>query len=478
MQPRRSFRSSSSSVSQPRGGGGGYSLPQASTGASSSRAEPRYSAPTSSSGSAAAARNRSRSQTSALYVPSSDLQRVHGMNRQLERINSRIEQKLQLYRQEAESSQFLLTRARRLTERLDVLKHKLRLCFDMCGTDHPPNLQLVLQQMQSYHETEPDDAPAEFMCPITQSVMIDPVRTSDGHCYDRAAIFEWFVGFEAKGQCPTSPLTNLILVDTTLTADAGLRQEIQSFLAAHREANGQQHQSEEPSLRLAPPAPPAVMASTPTAPQQPTAVVAGGRSAAATRPSGAPIWSSSVVPPNEANSRELNQLRMSDLEVPPPPGLIGVRIHMPTTSSSSSSMRLGGAREGGTTTSAQRRQPQPQQQPQFSFRATTTTQQQQQPLREPSESSSSEQLPSGGFRDQQRRLQEGLMARGLLPSSSFNATAIYPLPTEPSTTERRAPAVSTESTTAQRTPQQTLQEEPATATRSPARNLNQRHHRQ
>jgi hypothetical protein len=379
MQSRRTFRASSSSVAQ-RG-----SVSQAPAVPTSRAREPRYSAPTVSG----ATRGR-RSQSSALFVPTSDVQRVQGMNRQLERINSRIEQKLQLYRQEAESSQFLLTRARRLTERLDILKHKLRLCFDMCGTEHPPNLQLVLQQMEANNAQEPDDAPAEFTCPITQSLMIDPVRTSDGHCYDRAAIFEWFVGFEAKGQCPTSPLTNLILVDTTLTADSELRQQIQAFLAAHREATGRSD-GEEPSTRLLPPS-----AIVPPHLPPPAAPVASR----STRPSGAPIWSSSVVPPNEANSRELNQLRMSDVDVPPPPALVGLRI----VPSLSPSMR------GRDAASAPRH-----------FQAQLHPPHQQPPPPPREDAVTSNISPVGSFRDQQRRLQEGLVARGLLPISS-NAT--------------------------------------------------------
>ena len=35
--------------------------------------------------------------------------------------------------------------------------------------------------------------PAEYLCPITQDVMVDPVSTCDGHTYERAAIERWLL---------------------------------------------------------------------------------------------------------------------------------------------------------------------------------------------------------------------------------------------------------------------------------------------
>ena len=37
-----------------------------------------------------------------------------------------------------------------------------------------------------------DDHPKNFICPITQAVMVDPVVTADGHTYEREAIEQWF----------------------------------------------------------------------------------------------------------------------------------------------------------------------------------------------------------------------------------------------------------------------------------------------
>ena len=40
-------------------------------------------------------------------------------------------------------------------------------------------------------ETEADQPPEDFTCPITQDLMNDPVIVADGHTYERTAIERW-----------------------------------------------------------------------------------------------------------------------------------------------------------------------------------------------------------------------------------------------------------------------------------------------
>jgi hypothetical protein len=255
-----------------------------------------------------------------------DSSRLTHMNQQLQRINSRIEAKLREFRHEAEANGQLMARATRLTERLELLRHKLRLCFELSGEARPANLQIVLKQMA---DVDPDDAPPEFVCPITQCIMVDPVTTVDGGTYDRAAIAEWIASFQAKDQVPTSPLTNLLLPDTTLRPNTELRQQIMAFLRtkeseARRNDENAVGGAEEPSLRIVP-----------------EALLSKGPAAASSGPlsspnsARAPIWSSAVVPLHEANSRELNLLRVSDFDVP--------SAQPPTPLSSSASLRSANA---------------------------------------------------------------------------------------------------------------------------------------
>ena len=67
--------------------------------------------------------------------------------------------------------------------------------------------------------------PSEFYCPITQSIMSEPVKTCDGHVYDKCAIEKWF---EYKN---TSPLTNLCLNNLNLEPYYALYNTINKFKA-------------------------------------------------------------------------------------------------------------------------------------------------------------------------------------------------------------------------------------------------------
>jgi ubiquitin/uncharacterized protein YegL len=68
----------------------------------------------------------------------------------------------------------------------------------------------------------------EFLCPITHAVMTDPVVTSDGQTYERAAIERWF----AAGH-QTSPLTSSQLESQTLVPNHCLRSMILDLQSSH-----------------------------------------------------------------------------------------------------------------------------------------------------------------------------------------------------------------------------------------------------
>jgi len=67
--------------------------------------------------------------------------------------------------------------------------------------------------------------PNDWLCPITLSVMRDPVIAQDGHSYERSAITEWFLNNN------TSPKTNLRLASTHLVTNIALRNTIQEYFA-------------------------------------------------------------------------------------------------------------------------------------------------------------------------------------------------------------------------------------------------------
>ena len=74
-----------------------------------------------------------------------------------------------------------------------------------------------------------DQVPISFYCPITQEIMADPVFTSDGQTYERAAIEKWLANHN------TSPLTGNQLSMNTLTPNVLARGMIREFLDRHPE---------------------------------------------------------------------------------------------------------------------------------------------------------------------------------------------------------------------------------------------------
>ena len=70
--------------------------------------------------------------------------------------------------------------------------------------------------------------PDEYLCPITQSVMADPVLGSDGRTYERSAITEWLRTHN------TSPITREVMTATSLKPNYALRSLIERSNAVPR----------------------------------------------------------------------------------------------------------------------------------------------------------------------------------------------------------------------------------------------------
>ena len=68
--------------------------------------------------------------------------------------------------------------------------------------------------------------PAEFLCPITQEIMVDPVVGIDGHTYERAAIVKW-LALHA-----TSPQTRQPMTASCLAPNWALKHMIADYIKA------------------------------------------------------------------------------------------------------------------------------------------------------------------------------------------------------------------------------------------------------
>ena len=77
-------------------------------------------------------------------------------------------------------------------------------------------------------EDPDDDLPDELFCPITYTMMRDPVRATDGHVYERLAITRWFA------QRLTSPMTGAALESPELTPVDDLRERVYRWAVARR----------------------------------------------------------------------------------------------------------------------------------------------------------------------------------------------------------------------------------------------------
>ena len=74
--------------------------------------------------------------------------------------------------------------------------------------------------------SEAREVPDDFVCPITAEIMTDPVSTSDGFTYERAAITEWL---RTKD---TSPKTGATLESKALIPNLMARSMIRAFTEA------------------------------------------------------------------------------------------------------------------------------------------------------------------------------------------------------------------------------------------------------
>ncbi|XP_030637031.1 WD repeat, SAM and U-box domain-containing protein 1 [Chanos chanos] len=70
--------------------------------------------------------------------------------------------------------------------------------------------------------------PEEYLCPITQDIMKDPVIAADGYSYEREAIESWI-----NTKSRSSPMTNLPLQTTLLTPNRTLKMAICRWTNCH-----------------------------------------------------------------------------------------------------------------------------------------------------------------------------------------------------------------------------------------------------
>jgi hypothetical protein len=92
--------------------------------------------------------------------------------------------------------------------------------------------QLTQERQAALEQIDTSDAPSQFSCPISLSLMSDPVIAEDGHSYERANIVRWF------GRKATSPKTNA-KIGKKLVPNHSLKSQIIEYIEAKSRAESQ-----------------------------------------------------------------------------------------------------------------------------------------------------------------------------------------------------------------------------------------------
>uniref|UniRef100_A0A6B2KZ06 RING-type E3 ubiquitin transferase n=1 Tax=Arcella intermedia TaxID=1963864 RepID=A0A6B2KZ06_9EUKA len=87
--------------------------------------------------------------------------------------------------------------------------------------DTEPETKEVVEEST---EKVSEDIPDEFICPITQEVMKDPVIAEDGHTYERANLMRWLQNND------TSPMTRGKINKDIIIPNRALKGQIEAFL--------------------------------------------------------------------------------------------------------------------------------------------------------------------------------------------------------------------------------------------------------
>lgn len=96
-------------------------------------------------------------------------------------------------------------------------------------TMRPRQQDAALQNDQQEEEEEDSqwDIPQGYLCPLSNQIMEDPVITTDGMCFDRKNILEYFA--QSKSSTPTSPLTGQVLASKELVPNSAVKLAIEEW---------------------------------------------------------------------------------------------------------------------------------------------------------------------------------------------------------------------------------------------------------
>ncbi len=110
-----------------------------------------------------------------------------------------------------------------------------------------PNIKYVVKGGvggQRIVELEHSKVPKEFVCPISQNIMDNPVLGTDGQCYEKRAIVQWL---ETNGN---SPVTKQPMTIEDLKENESLKARIRQWRFVHKEQRQRVENTAEKSSNL------------------------------------------------------------------------------------------------------------------------------------------------------------------------------------------------------------------------------------
>jgi hypothetical protein len=142
-----------------------------------------------------------------------------------------------------ESVKFSVRNAARFHNFTDFMRNEMTICNDASLSSNNQNIMQTLLQIEevehkeiekyassaiaaSVQSSNGNDVPRGMICPISLTIMSDPVFASDGHSYDRNSIEQWLRTHNI------SPVTNLPLPNKNLIPNHSLKAVIQDYLTA------------------------------------------------------------------------------------------------------------------------------------------------------------------------------------------------------------------------------------------------------
>jgi len=146
--------------------------------------------------------------------------------------NSRTTEERRLYREQANR---YISEARELSNgRLEISEPTIRqeisnpsrrtITRPQSSLIAPKTYNIPITKLINIPKNIPNDIPKEFICPITNEIMKDPVILTDGHIYEKSAIKQWLENHN------TSPLTKIIVDKDILIPCFILRAQIEEYI--------------------------------------------------------------------------------------------------------------------------------------------------------------------------------------------------------------------------------------------------------